>query len=146
MKNSYILFLFLLLLSCNNEPTAENQKYDTTVDYNYDLTQPYRPSDRLSKNTLYLFFEQQFKNDTIDIYLNRNSIAERKVINTDEILDVAYIFEHKNMESINSIKIQMNSGPILHLKIDDPEKNMWQIIYWADTLRAQPLRSPPMYD
>jgi hypothetical protein len=95
---------------------------------------------------LYLFFEQSFKDDTIDIYLNENNISERKIITTEESLGLADVFQLKNIDSIYSINIRMNSGPILSIRTVNSEKNIWRIGFWSDTLRAQPLRSPPMYE
>ncbi|ADR23415.1 hypothetical protein MATR_27350 [Marivirga tractuosa] len=141
----YIPILIAVLSGCS-EPATENQKYQVSVDYEYDMSRINRPSNRLSKNTLYLFFEQIFEQDTIDIYLNTKKTSERKIITTEDMLALADVFEFKNIEAIHSIKIRMNSGPILSINTENNEKNIWRVGFWSDTLRALPLRSPPIYD
>jgi hypothetical protein len=141
----YIPIVIALLFGCN-KPATEDKKYQTFVDYNYDKSQINRPSNRLSENTLYLFFEQNFENDTIDIYLNANKTSIRKIITTEDMLSLADVFEFNDIESLHSIKIRMNSGPALLINTKTKEKNIWWVGFWSDTLRAQPYRNAPIYD
>ena len=142
---AYILLSITILTGCSKNNEGHKQ-YQVYVDYSYDSTRNNRPSDRLSENTLYLFFEEYFQKDTIDVYLNKSDYSYHRIVSTTEMLGIADLFEFKNIEAIHTIRIRMNSGPELLINTNDKDKNIWWVGYWSDTLRAQALRNPPTYE
>src|SRR5687767_8175959 len=110
-----ILLTGLFIISCvGRQETKNGEKYSTVVHYSddfeyHDPEREQRRTERLlSRDTLYIFFETDFKSDTVDIKIN-NGNAHALYLTTDHSIGVADMAHYGGIESIDKIEIRKNS-------------------------------------
>ena len=139
---SSILLTGLFISSCVGRQEAKlGEKYSTIVKYeddneyqNHELNQ--RRTERLlSKDTLYIFFETDFKSDTVDIKINDDKL-QTLYLWTDNSVGVADM-THYDIKSVEQIEIRKNKGKPLTINLTDKTMNIWTVNFYEDTLRAQ---------
>ncbi len=152
-KNSLhqIAILFVLIgcytIGCTlNSDSNTGSGYMTKVDYENNSIGRKRTSKYISNKGLYLFFEQGFLKDTIDISINNEPYSSRLYMTTEEYLSLATMVEFQNIDQIETVEIRKNKGRVLQIILDDKRMNIWGINYWSDTLRAYWYKYPPVYE
>lgn len=149
---SLILLTGLFISSCvGRQETKMGEKYSTVVYYNDDFEyrnperQQIRTDKYLSRDTLYIFFETDFKSDTVDIKINKGS-TRTLYLNTDHSIGVADMVHYGDIKSINEIEIIKNNGTPLTINLIDKTMNLWTVNFYGDTLRAQRTKYLPTYE
>lgn len=147
-----ILPIGLFISSCvGRQETEIGEKYSTVVSYNDDFEyhnqeREQRRTDRLlSSDTLYIFFENGFNLDTVDIKIN-NSKTRTLQLKTDQSLGLANGFLYGDIQSIDKIEIIKNKGSSLVINLADKTMNLWTVNFHKDTLRAQRRKYLPWYE
>lgn len=95
---------------------------------------------------MYLFFENGFIEDTIDVFINSEDYSRRVTITTEPSLGIADVMVLHQIRAIESVQISKNNGKKLDFSLNNKEMNMWAINFWSDTLRANRLQYAPMYE
>ena len=138
-----ILLTGLFIISCTSRRETEyGEKYSTVVYYNDDFEyhNPEREQRRterlLSQDTLYIFFETDFKSDTVDVRIN-NGEPRTLYLETNHSIGVADMVHYGDIKSIDEIEIRKNSGTPLTISLTDKKMNLWAVNFYGDTLRAQ---------
>lgn len=139
---SLIFVIELFISSCVGRQEGQfGEKYSTTVDYEDDLEyrnpelNQRRTERLLSKDTLYIFFETDFKSDTVDITINDDKL-QTLYLWTDNSIGVADM-AHYDIQSVEKIEIRKNKGKPLTINLTDKTMNIWTVNFHQDTLRAQ---------
>lgn len=142
----YYLFATSMVLifttSCMNMKDDNiGEQYVTVVKYTDDINyrraehQQERTDRHLSHDTLYVFFENGFKSDTIDIKINRTKV-KTLFLTTDESLGLANMAHFGNINSIDRIDIIKNRGPALTINLNDKQMYIWTVNFYDSTLEA----------
>jgi len=123
-------------------------KYDIEILYTYknrDISIPNRHLNErfLNNGNLYLFFTNDFKNDTIRIRKN-NELFTQKVITTEGSTGLAEMIEIKNIKEIKNVAISMNNGKEAIFEIS--ETNQIEIIFEENILKVKFLGNVPYFD
>src|SRR5687768_11515768 len=147
-----ILLTGLFIISCvGRQETKNGEKYSTVVHYSDDFEyhNPEREQRRterlLSRDTLYVFFETEFKSDTVDIAIN-NGEPRILYLKTDNSIGVAGMAHYGDIKSIDKIEIRKNNGTPLTINLTDKKMNLWTVNFYGDTLRAQRRKYLPWYE
>jgi len=152
LNKSIILLFGLIITSCvGRQESKKGEKYSTVVYYNDDFEyrnperQQRRTDKYLSRDTLYIFFETDFKLDTVDIKINKGSIRTL-YLKTDHAVGVADMVQYGDIKSIDEIEIIKNNGRPLTINLTDKTMNLWTVNFYGDTLRAQRRKYLPTYE
>jgi hypothetical protein len=146
MMNTLIKLLILLtvlfITACVSiHETKNGEVYSTVVHYNDDFEyhNPEREQKRterlLSRDTLYIFFETDFKSDTVIVRINDE--RNRTFYLTTDYIGVADMAPYGQINSIDKIEIRKNNGDPLIINLTDKKMNLWAVNFYRDTLRAQ---------
>ncbi|MBX2967720.1 MAG: hypothetical protein KF845_16380 [Cyclobacteriaceae bacterium] len=141
----------LLIISCTGRQEIKGgEKYSIAVFYNdnneyHNPEKEQRRTERLlSRDTLYIFFETDFKSDTVDIKVNNNK-PQTLYLLTDNSIGVADM-AHYDINSVDKIEIRKNNGKPLTINLTDKTMNLWTVNFYNDTLRAQRRKYLPWYE
>jgi hypothetical protein len=149
MKLIIIMILLFVFSSCTNEKKDNlKAKYDIEILYTYknrDFSIPNRHLNErfLNNGNLYLFFTNDFKNDTIRIRKN-NELFTQKVITTERSTGLAEMIEIKNIKEIKNVAISLNNGKEAIFEIS--ETNQIEIIFEENILKVKFLGNVPYFD
>jgi hypothetical protein len=137
------LLIGLFISSCAVRQENKNrEKYITAVYYNddfeyHDIESQQRLTDRLiHADTLYIFFENNFASDTVDIKIDGEK-PRTLYLTTDQSIAVADMIKYGDINSIDRIEIVKNNGAPLIFEITDKSMNLWSVTFWNDTLAAR---------
>jgi hypothetical protein len=137
-----ILLTVLFITACVSiHETKNGEVYSTVVHYNDDFEyhNPEREQKRterlLSRDTLYIFFETDFKSDTVIVRINDE--RNRTFYLTTDYIGVADMAPYGQINSIDKIEIRKNNGDPLIINLTDKKMNLWAVNFYRDTLRAQ---------
>jgi hypothetical protein len=138
-----VLLSGLFISSCAVRQENKNrEKYTTAVYYNddfeyQDIESQQRRTDRLiHPDTLYIFFENTFASDTVDIKIDGEK-TRTLYVTTDPSIALADMIKYGDINSIDRIEIVKNSGSPLIFEITDKTMNLWSVTFWNDTLAAR---------
>lgn len=127
-KYLVVLFLGVSVLACNNKQidNIERDALNFTIQYDFDTADmdsedKYRH--KFDVNKLYLFIEEEFKNDIIKVYVNEKLSIEENV-NTDLSTGLAKVIELDDIALINSIGLRINNSPLISFEIFDKKMNL----------------------
>ncbi len=142
MKEAICFIVILFILSCEKKPT---NLYEVEIDYN--LFGKYSPRNNkcISSDSLYIFYETNFDNDTINIYVG-NETCSSPNIHTDFRLGFAdyHCFALEKLK--HSLGIQLNDGKIAHVSIDSLKSNRLAVLYHQNVLEIRVLNYTPSYE
>jgi hypothetical protein len=97
----------------------------------------------LRDGNLYLVFENNFHQDTVDIEINgKQKVTE--IISTDPSTGAARSIKFENIETINNVGIRINNGKEALLEIDT--MNFFLIEFSDKLLKISVPKSVPFYD
>ena len=139
MRNLIIVINILSALcttGCVRQHESSNTKYATVIEFedkNHVSERRIRASERLSQDTLYIFFEKGFDFDTLQIRINNDKDTKTLYLTTDKSMDLAGYLIFKYSE-VNKVSISKNDGPIL--TINPKNHKIWAINYRQDSLIA----------
>ena len=138
-----IIFLGFLAISCVDIKKPRNsEKYVTVVNdkdnfaYNNPEREKRRTEELLSNDTFYIFFETEFKLDTIEIKID-NEKTKTLYLKTDPSLGLAAMYHCGDIASIDKIEIMKNNGSPLIINLTDKKMNIWTVNFFSDTLIAE---------
>jgi hypothetical protein len=139
-----VLFLGLLLamfqqMSCSKD----KNEYVTIVDY-VDNTNRRRGPFTASQDSLYIFFEENFKQDTLELEVEKDSRII--YLDTSPIIGLADVQIFGNIQNIKEFQISLNGKPSSKIEIKDPSMNKWAVNFYGDTVWVTVLRYAPFYD
>jgi hypothetical protein len=147
-----ITIVGLIFISCTDRKEIRSgEKYSTDVNYHDDNEYPnpernqIRTERLLSRDTLYIFFEGDFKSDTVDVRVN-DGYSKILFLTTDKSLGLAGLAHYGDIKSIEKIEIKKNSGIPLTIQLTDKSMNIWTVNFYNDTLWAQRRRYLPWYE
>ena len=137
-----ILLIGLFFSSCAvREENKNGEKYTTAVYYNDDFKysdierQQWHTNRLINADTLYIFFENNFASDTIEIKIDGKT--RTLYLTTDPSISFADMIKYGDINSIDRIEIVKNNGAPLILNITDKTMNLWSVTFWNDTLAAR---------
>ena len=138
-----ILLPALLVSACAVRQESKNgEKYSTAVYYNddfryHDIESAQRRTNRLiNPDTLYIFFENEFELDTVEINIDGKK-TQTLYLTTDQGIELADMVKYGDIKSIDKIEIAKNNGAPLIFEITDKAMNLWSVTFWNDTLAAR---------
>lgn len=137
-------------LGCKNDTAKKryNIKYDVLVSYNYHKVDStfsvnYLDEKYLRNGNLYLIFETDFSEDTINITVNGDTKIN-EIITTEPSTGVAKTIELENMETIQSIGIRINNGKQALIEVDT--MNFFLIEFRDGLLKIRVPKGVPTYE
>jgi hypothetical protein len=150
MKHIISIIIFMsFLLGCKNDTAKKlyNSTYDILVSYNYYMVdsttrKEYLEEKFLRNGNLYLIFESDFSEDTINITVD-GKIKIKEVITTEPSTGIAKTITLENMETIQSIGIRINNGKQALLEVDT--MNFYLIEFTEGLLKIRVPKSVPSY-
>jgi hypothetical protein len=130
MKLRYIFILLVVFISCTS-PKKNNEEIGNRVLYDFEILYRYQLEDnnsndlreKLSPDSLYFLIESYFQNDYIEISSVQKDIFKGEV-NTESSSGVAHWLSIGNIEDINNLSIEINSGPIINFELVKKENNL----------------------
>lgn len=134
-----ILSLFFQLTNC----TQEKKEYATIVDYIGKTDRRDGPF-VFSNDTLWIFFEENFNQDTVDLTFGQNK--DKLVLTTNLNVGLSMIQKFASFGRINEFKISLNGRQEQLVKIKNRRMNKWAINFMNDTLYISVLNKNPFYD
>ena len=120
-------------LSCSNNNTADTydgEIYTIEIRYEDSFNRKFRESwdQMVSEDSLYLFFEQGFKDDVITIYINGEKLYESNV--TTDIQDgSAGQFESANIQNSKHLSLRLNNGPLVFFEQTEKKDKLLNLNY-----------------
>lgn len=120
-------------LSCssnNTTDTYDGEIYTIEIRYEDSFNRKFRESwDQMaSEDSLYLFFEQGFKDDVITIYVNGEKSYESNV--TTDIQDgSAGQFITANLQKIKHLSLRLNNGPLVFFEQTEKKDGLLNLNY-----------------
>lgn len=150
IRGVVIFIVFLVLSSCRNgiDIKKHSSNYDILISYNFYKIdsanrRDYLDNKYLRDGNLYLVFESNFHQDTIDIEVNgKQKLTE--IISTDPSTGVARQIKFENINKIKNIGIRINNGKEALLEIDT--MNFFMIEFSDKLLKINVPKSVPFYD
>lgn len=138
------------LLGCKNDYAKKlyNNQYDILISYNYykvdsTFSKKYLEEKFLRNGNLYLIFESDFSEDTINVTVDgKTKINE--IITTEPSSGIAKAITLENIETIQSIGIRINDGKQALLEVDT--MNFFLIEFTDGLLKIRVPKSVPYYD
>jgi hypothetical protein len=147
--NIWILTL-TILSGCQNKTKNQDyhNNYDIQISYNYHkytetYGRDYMDKKYLRDGKLYLIFESNFSNDTVEIMVN-NKPRFKDVISTDQSTGTAkdYIFD--DIHSIETLGLRVNNGKQALLEIDT--MNFFLVEFRDTILKIRVPKNVPIYE
>lgn len=145
-----IVIFMSFLLGCKNDNAKKlyNNQYDILVSYNYykvdsTFSKKYLEEKFLRNGNLYLIFESDFSEDTINVTVDGNTKIN-EIITTEPSTGIAKTITLENMETIQSIGIRINNGKQALLEVDT--MNFFLIEFTDGLLKIRVPKSVPYYD
>jgi hypothetical protein len=138
---SIFALLGLILTGCGNRAdSVYKEKYKPLVFYADTITHRKSAEERTSRylcdDSLYIFFENTFDLDTIDLRINGKDEGTR-ILTTDRRVGVADVTILGDIKSIGTIEITKNNGPPLTIELRDKKMYIWRVLFYKDTLEAR---------
>lgn len=116
-----VVFLALMLSACSQPNSVEDRKaYDIHIDY---LNVPFSDNRELMNDTLYILFDGNLDEDTIDVLINNRPYVSR-VLSTDEIEGNAGHIATIPYRKVESIGVRINQGKLIYI---EPMKDHFNI-------------------
>ncbi|MFK5878324.1 MAG: hypothetical protein QM478_02385 [Flavobacteriaceae bacterium] len=106
IKLSLIVFIaFVLFYSCQKDVNnnSKQSRYNVLINYLHNSDQP------LKGDFLYIYFENGFKNDSIQVFFN-GKLIQSKIISTDFSLGLAKGFEIGKLSLAREVSFRINDG------------------------------------
>ena len=144
------ILTFLILIGCKNkiDNRSFNDNYDIQISYNYykyakTYGRDYMDEKYLRDGKLYLIFESDFSNDTIEVFIN-NKLKYKDVIQTEHSTGTAkdYIFD--DMNSIKTLGLRVNNGKKALIEIDT--MNFFLVEFRDTILKIRVPKNVPTYE
>lgn len=147
---TYLAFGFILvflLISCRERRAHNSKKGFVKIDYEDTMGRGKcrQGNGHLFQDTLYLFFEADFQDDSVKVYVNGKE-KERRVLRTSPAVGLADLIEIDSIQLINTFEIQINDGPTGQVRLENPSKHIWAVNFYSDTLRINYLTHGPCYE
>jgi hypothetical protein len=128
-----------LELSC----TKDRNAYVTIIDY-VDKTNRLKGRFSTSQDSLYIFFEEHFKQDKLELEVGKD---RRKIyLESNPIIGLADVQIFGNINDVKKFTISLNGRHIEKIEIKDPSMNKWAVNFYRDTIRITVLKYAPFYD
>ncbi len=151
-REGFLLVAFLgVLFSCSHTKSRSNirnDNYNFSIIFNYSDPRPDREDTyryRVSDNSLYLFFESEFVNDTITILINDTKKSEY-VLNTEYSTGIAKVVELDDFKEIRNVGVSINSSPSIRFDIVDSKMNLIGIDKSVNQVNIKFYTKVPIYD
>lgn len=155
MKSALAILFSLTIIACSKAPktlsTNEfvNKDYDIKICYlgcfNFmDTTIGNKWRYMYSKDSLYLFIEEGFDNDSMNISIN-NKFLYKKLISTDGALGFSEKCAFGPIKDIREISIDLNNGPKAVIEIDTTMQ-LLNVNHINKTLIISIIKGIPVYD
>lgn len=142
------ILIVLIYTGCKTDTKKkiENSKYDVKINYMDRSNINWRNNfdDLISKDSIYLFVEDNFNNQLLDIYLN-GALKISDTIITDSSLGLARVYTFSKRNS-STVGIRINTGKLLLIE-PNSDQNIWRINFYGDSLlSASYSEHAPYYD
>ena len=147
MRTVLILFSVLIIVGCSNKELKENEaekgvSYECEILHGYNELDTFSVNSLKSKDSLRVFFQGTYENDSISIFRNDSFIIGER-ITTIKRIGVAEVYNLGNIEGINKVSFSINGGAKLNLKINGSHwflgvnymretPNVMQLVYYKN--------------
>ena len=143
MKQIFLFISILTTLLLLTSYSKKNKDYVTIIDY-VDKTKRSDGGYSVSNDSLFIFFEEKFKHDTIELTVGRE--RRRLFLTTDFALGLANSQIFGNIQNISEFKLSINGRKEHKIKINNKLMNKWSVNFYRDTLKITVLKYVPFYD
>ena len=127
-KNTVFIVIIFIMFSCKQESSvAFKSLYDINIKY---LDTHVTESSRNQSDTLWILFEGNYNNDTIDVRVNDKPFV-RRTFTSEESIGVAGTIGTLPFGDINNIDVRINSGNLIHI---EPKKVLNLSVIYIDSL------------
>jgi hypothetical protein len=132
----------IILYSCKDSMKIKH--YNVVIDYSLDET--LIADDKISKDLIYIFFEYNYVNDTMNIY-NKTNHFETIYLNTDATIGYADYKAVLKSNTNGALYFTLNNSPKFGVFLDSLKSNMISIRQYGDSLiYIKTLSKTPAYD
>jgi hypothetical protein len=143
MKNILTSLIFSAILGQLIGCSRPKDSYVTLIDYE-DRTNRLEGHRLLSKDSLFIFFEEHFNGDTVDIAFGQDKRRIR--LKTDPSTGVSKLETFGNIKDNDKFTISLNGRQEQIILIKNTSMNKWAVNFWNDTLKITVLKFAPFYD
>ncbi|RKD86401.1 hypothetical protein [Mangrovibacterium diazotrophicum] len=133
MTNKYKQLIYLIISSafgawgCQTDSNRINKEnYNFSILYEFSSADSLREDvyrDKYSIDTLYLFIEENFNNDVLEIYTNGKPNKQLSV-KTDLSTGLADVVKIGNVVHINNLGIAINDSPVVSFELINKKMNL----------------------
>jgi len=141
--NRALFFILLLSVFLEMSCSKDRNDYVTIIDY-VDNTNRRKGPFTASQDSLYIFLEENFKKDTLELGVGED--IRRIYLESNPINGIADFQIFGNINDIKEFKIALNGRPAHKVEIKNPLMNKWAVNFHRDTLRITVLKYAPFYD
>lgn len=144
-----IIIAFFSLLSCQKKESEKKSSYyyDYEVLYNFQGKENIKDDRyrfKFSSDSLHIFVESGFENDTIEVKIDNNIIV-KDIVSTDGSTGLAKYFVFRNLNEIESFKIRFNRGPWIVLGMLDDNHNLVGVKKQNERIQVVFYKKVPLY-
>lgn len=142
--------LLLFLIGCKTNKNSENASFNNIYDISIvylsllDTIKTDRYNQGVPLDSIYLFVESHFKQDTLTVYLN-NKLSFEQIMTTDGRLGLADYFALGLDSEIGSIAVRLNHGNLAYLEISE-QHHFIRIQYRDKCLKLIAQKVAPFYE
>lgn len=145
-----ITFFSFLSYSCYKKQQKESSfsgktTYDLKINYHDTLNRNISSywNNQLSKDSLYIYFENGFDNEKISLYIDNNLYYYDSMKTTDQLgYAMHFVFENK----IKHFGVRVNNGALAYLEIPHGLYHIFNVNYYDSVLVLSVLNNAPFYD
>lgn len=101
-------------------------------------------NEKICQDSLYLFFEDGFDNDTLDVRVG--DYKRNLLLDTNPILGLADFQSFGELKKISDFTISINGSKNHRVEILDQKMNKWAVSIRRDTVWITVLNNAPFYD
>jgi len=133
MTDKYKQLIYLIIFSifgvwgCQKDSNRINKEnYNFSILYEFSSADSLREDvyrDKYSIDTLYLFVEESFNNDFLEIYTN-GKLYKQLPVKTDLSTGLADVVKIGNVDHINNLGIAINNSPVVSFELIDKKMNL----------------------
>lgn len=154
-KKNLLVFINILFYSCNPviNQKENNQKhepiYDINIKYlyqnNFDKKTEELRRLKYDKNTLYINFESQFNNDTLDLFINREHRCKQVLLKSFDDTGFAKSIKFDSLNIISDVSFRINNGPLIYLETLNKNDNILGIRQSSTSINVVFYKKIPAY-
>ena len=150
LKYRISILTLMILIGCQHktDDKSYNNNYDIQILYNYyryskTFGRDYMDEKYLRDGKLYLIFETDFNNDTVEVLVN-NKPKFKDIITTDPSTGTAKDYKFDNFHSIRTLGLRVNSGKLAMIEIDT--MNFFLVEFRDTILKIRVPKNVPVYE